>query len=299
VKPDLAKLVPSNTLSFKSSRNLAGCVNEVPAKKLFLLDLGRLGGDIGWFLPGAAGGAATRSNRDPKRRWLDFPVTAAVIEHDDGVVLFDAGFDPDGMRTHPNQTEMFPIAQFSRDNMLDKQLSLIKLKPDDITLIVLSHLHWDHVGHLNLLDTKHTPLIVQKRELQWALHTLWTTQGPTPYAIEDMKPLIRASWVPIDDQVFDLLDGVTLNWTGGHTPGHQVMRAKLRSGGDYLLSGDYLHIPEEYDLEAKGWLLGNADEWTTYMRKLKLTVLAQKAKVVIGHDPNLWSKYSKAPKSLR
>ncbi|MGI0080746.1 MAG: N-acyl homoserine lactonase family protein, partial [Nitrososphaerales archaeon] len=60
----------------------------------------------------------------------------------------------------------------------------------------------------------------------------------------------------------------------------------------------YLHIPEEYDLETKGWLLGDSEEWQTEIRKLKLEVLAQKAKLVISHDPGLWDKYPKAPKFL-
>lgn len=269
----------------------------MPAEKLYLLDLGWLGGDIGWFLPGAAGGAATNTNRNPPSTWVEIPIAAALVEHKDGVVLFDAGPDPDAMRTHPKQVEHFPLTRFSEENKLEKQLSLAGFKPEDVSMIVISHLHWDHVGQLSIFNTHDVPIIVQKKELQHALYSIWRGKGGY-YALEDMNHLVGASWTPIDEHSFELLDGVTLDWTGGHTPGHQIMKVSLGSGNTYVLTGDYLHIPEEYDLETKGWMMGDADEWQTYLRKLKLAVLAQKAKLVISHDPKLWEKFPKAPKAL-
>jgi glyoxylase-like metal-dependent hydrolase (beta-lactamase superfamily II) len=269
----------------------------LPAEKLHLLDLGWLGGDIGWFLPGGAGGGATRNNRNPPVTWVEIPVPAAVVEHKDGIVLFDAGTHPDAMKTHTMIVENFPVTRFSKENMLEKQLSLIGFKPEDIHFIVISHLHWDHVGQLGLFK-KNVPIIVQKKELQHALYNIWVAKR-SYYSMEDLSPLIGAAWSPIEERTLELLDGVTLNWTGGHTPGHQVLKVNLRSGKNYVLTGDYLHIPEEYDLEAKGWLLADAEEWQAYLRQLKLTVMAKKTKLIISHDPKLWDNFPKAPKSLK
>ena len=271
----------------------------MPAKKLYLLYLGTLAGDKGWFLPGALGGAATNSNRNPQRTWVEVPVPAALIEHKDGLILFDAGASGDAMTTRPGPTQNFPLVKFENENLLEKQLAVVGYKPQDINFVVLSHLHWDHVGQLPVLGStnKKIPLIVQKKELEWTLYSIWNGKG-VYYTLEDMKPLIGANWFPLEDKQFELLDGVTLEWTGGHTPGHQIVKVTLGSGASYVLTGDYLHIPEEFELETKGWLMGDVEEWQTEVRKLKLEVLAQKNKLVISHDPCLWEKYPRAPKWL-
>lgn len=269
----------------------------MPAEKLYLLDLGWLGGDIGWFLPGGPGGAATKSNRNPPSTWVEVPCSAALIEHKDGLILFDAGASPDAMTTRPGPTENFPLTRFVDDNRLEAQLAAIGYKPEDIAYIVISHLHWDHVGQLPIFGSRRVPLILQKKELEWALYSIWNGRG-VYYTLDDLKPLVGANWFPLAEKYFELLDGVALEWTGGHTPGHQIAKVTLRSGNSYVLTGDYLHIPEEYELETKGWLLQDAEEWQIELRKLKLEVLAKKSKLVLSHDPKLWEKYPKAPKAL-
>ena len=44
--------------------------------------------------------------------------------------------------------------------------------------------------------------------------------------------------------------------------------------------------------------MGDADEWHSYIRKLKVREKASKEKIVISHDPDFWNKYPKAPKYL-
>lgn len=48
------------------------------SEEIFLLDLGWLGGDMGWFLPGGPGCAMTFSNRNPEKKWVEIPVSAAL-----------------------------------------------------------------------------------------------------------------------------------------------------------------------------------------------------------------------------
>lgn len=78
--------------------------------------------------------------------------------------------------------------------------------------------------------------------------------------------------------------------------GHQVMHDETKNGYNHTFTGDYMHFPKEYEIEAKGWLLSDADEWHSYIRKLKVKEKARKAKMIINHDPDFWSKYPKAPK---
>jgi len=268
------------------------------AQEIYLLDLGWLGGDIGWFLPGGAGCAMTLSDRNPVRKWIEIPVSAVVVRHPDGTVLFDAGISPKAMQTHEKGlVEAFPIVRMSEENRIEAQLAKIGLSPADIDFIVISHLHLDHIGQLGPFQTHDIPIIVQKHELESALYLLWQGKGGA-YDFADLEPLRGAKWSPINDRQFELLDGVVLEWTGGHTPGHQVMHVKTQSGQFYTFTGDYLHIPQEYEIEAKGWLLGDAEEWHAYIRKLKVMQKARKSQLVLGHDPDLWKKYPVAPEPL-
>ncbi|BBD73804.1 N-acyl homoserine lactonase AttM [Sulfodiicoccus acidiphilus] len=268
------------------------------AEKIYLLDLGWLGGDLGWFLPGAAGGALTNSNKSPKREWVEIPVTAALVQHKDGYVLFDTGIAPDAMQTHAKGLmDVFPIIKFSEENRIERQLMKVGIKPSDVSFVVISHLHLDHIGQALPFKDAKVPILVQKKELEYALYMLWQGKGGA-YDLADLEPLKGANWVPIDDRTFQLLDGVELEFTGGHTPGHQVMHVSTRGGNNYTFTGDYLHIPQEYELEAKGWLLSDADEWHSYIRKLKVRERARKAKIVLSHDPGLWNKFPSAPKGL-
>lgn len=268
------------------------------ATQIYLLDLGWLGGDMGWFLPGGPGCAMTFSNRNPERKWVEIPVSAAVVKHPQGNILFDTGISLKAMETHAKGlTEAFPIIRMSDDNRIEAQLEKIGMKPSDIDFIVISHLHLDHVGQAKAFTPYDTPLLVQRRELDSTLALIWQGKGGA-YDIADMEPLRGANWTPITDSRFELLDGVIIEWTGGHTAGHQVMHVTTESGNFYTFTGDYIHLPAEYELEAKGWLLTDADEWHNYIRKLKIMHKARRGTLVMGHDPDLWAKHPKAPESL-
>ncbi|MEM0271915.1 MAG: N-acyl homoserine lactonase family protein [Thermoprotei archaeon] len=268
------------------------------ADKVYLLDYGWLGGDIGWFLPGAAGGAMTHSNKNPKREWVEIPVSGVLVQHKDGNVLFDTGIALDAMSTHAKGLmEVFPITRISEENRVEKQLAKIGMKTGDISFVVISHLHLDHIGQATPFKDAKVPIIVQKKELEAALYMLWQGKGGA-YDLSDLLPLVGANWTPIDDQRFEVVEGVEAEFTGGHTRGHQILNVKTKAGNSYTFTGDYLHLPQEYELEAKGWLLSDADEWHAYIRKLKARVKARGTKVVVGHDPKLWEKFPKAPQSL-
>jgi len=134
-------------------------------------------------------------------------------------------------------------------------LEIFGLRPDDISRVILTHLHFDHAAGSTCVDeqfsTKATfpnaHYIVQEKEWAYALSTQ-ADQQEMPGADYRLDELYR---LKADDQ-FQFIDGnhrlfrgVKLLLTGGHTPGHQVV--KIDDGGHsaYFL-GDL--IPTEYHL---------------------------------------------------
>ncbi|MEM4090957.1 MAG: N-acyl homoserine lactonase family protein [Thermoplasmatales archaeon] len=261
--------------------------------KLYFLDFGQIEADKGWFLPGGG----TYSNKNPPREYITTPVTGAVIEYDDGYMLVDTGVSPEANKVWPKDTfESFPVTRFSDENKVENQLKKINLSPADITHVLFTHLHLDHVGQAYVFAQHKIPLVVHIKELEYALVQIWNGKMGA-YVPADFDPLRGAEWRMIDTKgTYNLIPGIDLVFAGGHTPGSMMIQVETKKGNNYLITGDFLHEPGEYQQEAKGWLLGNSYEWFINLRKLKLTESANKAKVIISHDPEFWQKYPKPPK---
>lgn len=261
-------------------------------KRLYFLDYGEIDAEKGWFLPGGG----TFSNKNPPREYIATQVTGVVLEYDDGYMLIDSGVSPDAKKLWPKDSwEAFPVTRFSEENRLENQLKKINLTFADITHVILTHLHLDHVGQAyNFVDYK-TPLIVHIKELEYALVQIWN--GKTgAYVPTDLEPLKGAEWRMIDSKgIYNLVPGVALIFAGGHTPGSMMVQIETKKGNRYIITGDFLHEPNEYYQEAKGWLLGNSYEWFLNLRKLKLSESISKTKIIISHDPDFWDKYPKPP----
>ena len=86
-------------------------------------------------------GAARRSCA--KARWASCcPIHAWLIEHPEGLILVDAG------ETHAARSATFAEFHVTRDDELDHQLKAADFAPADVTTVVLTHIHGDHIDGL-------------------------------------------------------------------------------------------------------------------------------------------------------
>jgi glyoxylase-like metal-dependent hydrolase (beta-lactamase superfamily II) len=104
------------------------------------------------------------------------------------------------------------------------------LKPDDIDIILMTHLHWDHV--MNAEKCKNATIIIQEEEWRSALnpHPMQTfAYAPRTY-YEQMRniELVKGD--------IDFMPGVRLIHTPGHTPGGQSVAVETDNGW-YAISG--------------------------------------------------------------
>ena len=103
------------------------------------------------------------------------------------------------------------------------------LGPDDITIVVHTHLHFDHAGGTTGLDGTGRPVprfpharhLVQADEWHDATHPNRRTQGS--YRADDFMPVAEAGLIEQVQGDTDLGFGVRLIQTGGHTRGHQIV----------------------------------------------------------------------------
>ncbi len=95
---------------------------------------------------------------------------------------------------------------------------------EDVDLIVLSHLHWDHALNIDLFPR--STFILHSKELEYA-HNVKTTDWATPSFIASLLDKMKVRTVSNDTKI---MEGVELIETPGHTAGHLSMRVKTPTG---------------------------------------------------------------------
>jgi len=179
--------------------------------------------------------------------WADttLPVLAFLVQHPDGLCLFDAGQTARAAEPgwFPPWYPFFRLARFElgAEDEAAPQLARLGHDPGDVRWIVLSHLHTDHVGGLDAFP--YADVIVSRREWERATGLGGRLRGYLP---QRWPKEIRPRLVDLDGPALgpfpathDLLgDGrLVLVPTPGHTPSHMGLLV-ADDGRKLLLAGD-------------------------------------------------------------
>jgi glyoxylase-like metal-dependent hydrolase (beta-lactamase superfamily II) len=156
---------------------------------------------------------------------LEMALGGFLIRTGDRVVLVDAGLGP------------LEFGPFVGGRMIES-LAALGVAPDDVTDVVLTHLHFDHVGW----TTQHGEVTFQNATYRCDTRDWHHFVGPDERATKKLTPLESrlAPW----DGSGPLLPGIDTMSAPGHTPGSTIM--VVSSGTDRaLLLGDAVHCPVE------------------------------------------------------
>ena len=213
----------------------------------------------------------------PGRRLL--PVPAWLIEHPQGIVLFDTGLHPE-LRTSRARLN----GAFARSGIdlppgadLTARLAARGIRPGDVKVVVFSHLHFDHCG--GTAEVPDARLIVQAAEWQAGHHPRLVDAGV--YNPADFDVGHACSLVDGMHDVFG--DGrVVCVPTPGHTKGHQALRVQLASG-PVVLTGDCVYFREMLDTMRVPAGAYDAAVQLASMRALR-DLEAGGCRLLFGHD---------------
>lgn len=200
-----------------------------------------------------------------------------LIDHPKGLVLFDTGMD---LKDKPHLRA-------------DRQLVKLGYLPEQVTYVILSHMHMDHAGGMTQFPG--ATFIVRKRELQAAW---WPEDFEHGYVFTDYKDTREYTYIQLsDDEQFDLFfDGTLVCFdTRGHTPGHQSLMVNLPKSGQIVLAGDAVQLAVQ--LNEKGILPGISWDSAAAMRAIEKLrhMQRQGMRIIPGHDPEIWETLMIAP----
>ncbi len=186
-----------------------------------------------------------------------------------------------------------------------RALAGIGLKPEDIDIVILTHLHFDHADNVSLFPQAR--FILQKKEWKYA-------QSPLPiqrhlYNPQTIYQLQHLDLVLVGDQ-YVVADGIEVILVPGHTKGQQAVVVETAQG-KYVLAGDLLYswiniypdITEFIDIKGNRIpctpQLGHAfyppgihtdlSDWYDSAWRV-LSFAGSRKRIVPGHEPQLAGK---------
>ncbi len=223
------------------------------------------------------------------------PFSACLIDTDDGPILVETGINPDGLKdpyaaAGERARDVKLILKEEHD--IRFRLQEIGLKPSDVRTVVLSHLHWDHAGGCKFFPQ--ATFIVQRAEYRFALFP------DTPFK----KPYLRSLYEGISNLDLregdgEVVPGVWLIFTPGHTPGHQSLLVSLPESGKILLAFDAINTWANVELRVPGGVTWNASMTMESMTRLIQLAKREEATLFPGHEPGCWEKIKRSPACYR
>ena len=195
---------------------------SVPDYEIYAIEYGRISGaDVTDLLLGA-GSPVT----------VDLSLMVWLIKDPHGgVILVDTGCLPDNPRLNADYRK-----EYVRP---DQALARLGISPEDITDIIITHLHWDHSNGISLFPNAHVWL--QREELEYYATTAWQKGGDhRGVDARDVLEMVelntqgRLTLIDGDDQ--ELFDGIRVYTGGRHTFASQYVGVNTPDGTVILAS---------------------------------------------------------------
>jgi N-acyl homoserine lactone hydrolase len=153
------------------------------------------------------------------------------------------------------------------------------LSPEDIDLLVLSHLHFDHAANAKMFDNGKTKIMTSSAELEGVKGIEGYNQGA--HIPSDYEGL-NISGISGDEEI---LPGVKVIQTPGHTWGTMSLMLDLPNDGKKLFTSDAVYMRDSWGPPAVGAaIVWNNLAWLDSVEKLRRIAEEEEAEVFFGHD---------------
>jgi N-acyl homoserine lactone hydrolase len=209
----------------------------------------------------------------PRGTRLDIPVWGALVEGNGHQIVVDTGFASPAKWSERNPCSQAP------NETIDAALAELGWRPQDVDTVINSHLHFDHSEGNRFF--KNATFYVSRTEwdhahqpadqLPWSYHLDWT--GPD---------VTVADYLLVSADDYEVLPGITIIKTPGHTAGHQSVLIETAEGV-VCVAGDAACLMENITVPVATGVTISEELSLASIRKI-----AQRAdRILMNHDPDL------------
>ncbi len=204
-----------------------------------------------------------------------------LIQGNDKNILIDVGFTDefckkftDGITHEKNQDPLI-------------QLESAGIKANDITDIILTHAHFDHLSE-SINEYKNAKIYIQKNEYDFIMNPPdeWFQKFIDIDLLKELNDKSRLSFIDGDCELFE---GIKIISTSGHTVGHQSVLVDTEDG-KYCFAGDSIINYESLKTGMGPGFNSNYIECLKSVKKLQ-KLEKQGVKIVISDDPNMLKQF--------
>lgn len=219
------------------------------------------------------------------RNRIDLSVNTLLLETGEETVLVEPGM---GSKYGSKLRDIYDLEPLECVDILRR----LGCSPDGVDVVVPTHLHLDHAGASTVHDDSGRAVpafpgaryVVQEEELRAATspHPL---ERPS-YVDEDFIPILASGQMETVRGTCEVAEGVFVEFSGGHTRGHQVVR--LRCGGEEALYiGDL--VPTTAHLKLNWLMAWDMYPQVVYAEKERLLREAAERQMLVffPHDPEI------------
>jgi glyoxylase-like metal-dependent hydrolase (beta-lactamase superfamily II) len=219
---------------------------------------------------------------EPTRK-LDIAMMIWLVRGDSRNILVDSGF------YHERFFKDWQVKDFTKPS---ETLKRVGLKPEDITDVIITHMHWDHADGMDLFPNAR--IWIQKDELQYYAGEAWQSKD-THGGIdeEDVLTLVRLNTQGrvglVNGDAQEIIPGVTCYTGGKHTYQSQYVGVQT-AAGTVVLASDNMYLYE--NLERHAPIATTVDAASNLRAQDRMKQIATRPGFIIpGHDPAVFSKF--------
>jgi glyoxylase-like metal-dependent hydrolase (beta-lactamase superfamily II) len=208
----------------------------------------------------------------------------AVIRHRGRVVVVETGI---GTKLDEKRARQFGV--WEPDGLL-ASLARLGVRPEEVDVVLTTHLHWDHAGGFTRRDRDgHVAVtfprarhVVQRAEWDFALHP--DPRSRAGYFEDDLLPVAESGLLEVVEGEAEVLPGLVVRQTGGHTPGHQLIVARASEDLACVVTGDLVGLRP--NLRVPWVASADLDVLRTIEEKTRLLEEASEHRwlLVLGHE---------------
>jgi len=216
-------------------------------------------------------------------RKLDIAMMIWLVQGAGHNILVDSGF------YHERFFKHWQVKDFAKPS---DALRRVGLKPEDITDVIITHMHWDHADGVDLFPNAR--IWIQKEELEYYAGEAWQSkQTHGGIDQDDVLTLVklntqgRVSLVKGDAQ--HIIPGITCYTGGKHTYQSQYVGVQT-AAGTVVLASDNMYLYE--NLERHSPIAATLDAASNLRAQDRMKQLAARPGLIVpGHDPEVFKKF--------